>query len=384
MRRCKAFLLLAMLTAVLESGRPAAAAGGPQVSAGAAILMDWKTGAILWEKNAQQRRDPASTTKVMTAVIVLEQAKLSDTVSVSKRAAYTPGSSIYLRPGQVISVHDLLHGLLLRSGNDAAAALAEHVSGSVEGFARLMNARAKELGLKNTHFVNPHGLTEANHYSSAHDLALLTRHALRNKIFADIVAAREKDLVLEQLNRSVHFQNTNALLWRFEGADGVKTGTTSAAGACLIGSATRGEQRLISVVLHAGNRWRDSANLLEWGYHNFRLLDLVHQGEFLKQVPVAGGREKSVPLVAALDLSIVAPAPAQEAPQVELEIPELLQAPVRRGQQVGSAVVRIRGEVKARVPVQTAAAVGRQSLLGRLLDCILPPLRWMLDRGIAF
>lgn len=354
----------------------------PGVSAGAAILMDWETGRILWERNAFQPRDPASTTKVLTAIIALERAKLDDKVKISRRAAYTPGSAMYIKPGEVYSLHDLLHGLLLRSGNDAAAAIAEHVSGSVEEFAKLMTARARELGALSSQFANPHGLTHAGHRSTAYDLAVITRHALRNDTFRSIVALRERPLTLEYLGRDVVLHNTNRLLSMMPGADGVKTGTTAAAGACLIASATREEQKLLSVVLHAGNRWRDSHSLLEWGFQNFYLAHVGRAGEVVKEIPVRGGRSLTVPLAFAGDLTTVVPRLQGDAPEPDLEVEAQVKAPVTKGQKLGRAILRENGQVTGEVLLVAAADVPKATILDYLMRGLAPLVRWMTEVGL--
>ncbi len=314
----------------------------PRGWAGASVLLDWKTGEILFARNAHQRRSPASTTKVLTALIALERGDLNDLVKVSRRAAYTEGSSMYIKPGEVYSLHDLLHGLLLRSGNDAAVAIAEHLAGSVEAFAILMNDRAKALGAKGSHFVNPHGLSKPEHYSTAYDLAVITRAALNNPKFAEIVSQPARELTFEELERRTVLYNTNKLLGWLPGADGVKTGTTAAAGPCLIASATRDGQKLISVVLNSGNRWRESADLLEWGFRNFQVAQMGQKGEVLRSVPVYRGKRLSVPVALKEDLELVLPRKMSEYPaiQISLNHPEI-PAPIRQGQRVGSAVIAL-------------------------------------------
>lgn len=351
----------------------------PGVSAGAAILMDWQTGQILYQKNANQPRDPASTTKVLTAIIALERGKLSDKVKVSRRAAYTPGSSMYIKPGDEYSLHDLLHGLLLRSGNDAAVAIAEHLAGSVDGFAKLMNEKAKAIGAKNSHFTNPHGLTDARHVSTAYDLALITRYALQNETFRSIVSLREKTLTYEYLRRDTVLYNTNRLLSILKDVDGVKTGTTAAAGACLISSATRDDQKLVAVVLRAGDRWRDSANLLEWGFGNFRLTHMGHQGDVLLAAPVRGGKVPAVPLALSRDLPIVVPRKGTEQPRLEVQVQEGIQAPIAKGQYLGRATVWIGGKRYDEAVLTAARDVPKATLLDRVYRGLLPLIRWMND-----
>lgn len=354
----------------------------PGLGSAAAILMDWQTGQVLFEKGARQRRDPASTTKVLTALVVLERANLSDQVAVSRRAAYTPGSSMGIRPGEVHSVHDLLHGLLLRSGNDAAVALAEHVSGSVEAFALLMNQRARELGARQTHFTNPHGLTDANHHTTAYDLALIAREALRNPWFANVVSLREQPLTYEALDRDVVLSNTNRLLYSLPGADGVKTGTTSAAGACLIASATRDEHKLITVVLRASNRWNESARLLEWGFSNYRLQVLGRKGEVVREVPVSWGRSRTVPVLLAEDAVLLVPRSMTDTPTLEVELAESLQAPLPAGAVVGRANLVMADGRQRQVELVTAEAVSRSSVLELTLRQMAAWIRALYDLNL--
>ncbi|MDB4894571.1 MAG: D-alanyl-D-alanine carboxypeptidase [Firmicutes bacterium] len=358
------------------------AEGAPQLWAWAAILMDWRTGEVLYAKNACNRRDPASTTKILTAMIALERGTLSDQVKISRRAATTPGSSMYLGQGQLYSLHDLLHGLLLRSGNDAATAIAEHIAGSVEAFADLMNAKAREIGATHSHFVNPHGLTDKEHFSTAYDLAVIARYALQNETVRQIVGLREAPITLENLNRDVVLHNTNRLLWQMEGVDGVKTGTTSAAGACLIASATRDEQKLISVVLHDGHRWSDSAHLLEWGFGRYQLAMLGREGEVLLSRSVAGGKPELLPVAFGDDLAVVTPRAGAVMPKLEVELQQRIVAPVRKGQTVGQVTVRQHGQVKAQAPLVAAQDVAKRNLLDNIMRGLKPFVRWLTQNDL--
>lgn len=348
----------------------------PRVSAGAAVVMDWRTGLVLFDKGAHQPRDPASTTKVMTALLALEKGKLDDQVKVSRKAAYTPGSSMYIKPGETYSLHDLLHGLLLRSGNDAAAAIAEHISGSVPEFAKLMTQRAHELGAKQTTFKNPHGLTQPGHVTTAYDLALIAREALQNETFRNIVSMPHMSLTYEYLHRDVVLHNTNRLLHMIEGADGVKTGTTAAAGACLVASATRNGQKLISVVLHAGNRWNDSAQLLEWGFEHFQLAYLGREGEVLLAAPVKAGKQEAVPLRLSRDLPLVTTRQPGPQPKVEVQLHEQIEAPIKQGQVLGKVVARYDGQI-AEAELVAAQMVERASILDYIKRGLRPLSEWL-------
>lgn len=242
------------------------------LEAESAVLMDFTTGQVLYQKNARTRRAPASTTKILTAIIAIEKGKLQQRIIASPRAARADGSSIYLRAGESHSLQALLYGILLNSGNDAAIAVAENLAGSEKEFARWMTVKASEIGAVDSHFINCSGLPAKEHYSTAYDLAMIARYALRNPIFADMVKTKRKSFrrpgnPCEQL-----FMNHNKLLWRYQYADGVKTGYTLEAGRCLVSSATKDGRRLIVVVLKSKNIYGDSIRLLDYGFDNYQLL----------------------------------------------------------------------------------------------------------------
>lgn len=360
---------------VLSGSRaPRAAEPAPSVGAAAAVLLDATTGQILFEKRAHERRPPASTTKIMTAILALEMGRLDETVTVSARAAHTEGSSMYLRPGDRYPLRDLLAGLLLVSGNDAAVAIAEHIGGSVENFAILMTARARSLGLEDTRFRNPHGLTEGGHFSSAFDLAMMARHALGDRRFSDLVCRGHAEAcgVDRAGGRIVQdLLNTNRLLFSYQWADGVKTGTTAAAGNCLVASATRYGQRLIAVVLDSPDRWGETARLLDWGFRNYALRTFAPAGEAVALVPVRGGRVDAVQAAPAWDVTMAVPRRDLAAVRTAIDRDPNLRAPVARGQRVGSlTVLGPRGTVWARVPLIARAAVERAPWWQRLMRAL--------------
>ena len=247
----------------------------PQINARAAIIYDRSTKQIIWGKNEMEKRAMASTTKIMTAIVVLENANLDDVVTISKKAAGTGGSRLKIRAEDKITVRDLLYGLMLRSGNDAAVALAEHVGESVEGFAGLMNKKAEQIGLKNTHFVTPHGLDDENHYTTAYELAILTDYALENSTFKKIVNTKSTQIRINENPMNIY--NTNELLGVLPGVDGIKTGFTNNAGRCLVTSCTRDENQIITVVLGCDTkkqRTSDSTKLIEYAYKNYKRIDI--------------------------------------------------------------------------------------------------------------
>ena len=248
MPNCRLKRLLTVVLIIAWVCRKPASGCAPEISARAAILIEWQTGTVLMEKRGFVRMHPASLTKMMTALVALERGRLEDLVRVSEEAASQPGSSMHLRPGDVFTLEDLLYGLMLVSGNDAAWAIAEHIGkGLASEFFELMNRRAKELGAINTRFENP-GLTHPNHYTTAFDRGH-RQGMYETSFFKQLVATKEKDAIEAESGVLLSLENTNRLLWIVPGADGVKTGTTQAAGQCLVASATRDGMRLLSVVL---------------------------------------------------------------------------------------------------------------------------------------
>ena len=245
------------------------------ISAHNAILMEQQSGRVIFEKDAHERRPIASITKVMTALIAIENGNLKDKVTVSERAIHTEGSSIYLERGEKMSLEDLIYGLMLRSGNDAAVAIAEHIGGSVEGFVFLMNEKAEYLGMTNTNFKNPHGLDEDGHYSSAYDIAILMRYAMENELFRKISGTEH----YQSENRSYRWNNKNKLLTRYyDYCTGGKTGYTRSAGRTLVTTAEKDNLALISVTLNAPDDWNDHRNLFDWGYEHYDLVLLEKKG----------------------------------------------------------------------------------------------------------
>lgn len=259
-------------------------AAPPHNSAQAATVIDVSSGRILYEKNADQKLPIASLTKIMTAIVAIEEGDLTEHVKASRNAVRTEGSSIYLRRGEELTLEDLLYGLMLRSGNDAAVAIAEHVGGSVEGFAFLMNEKANYIGLTSTHFVNPHGLDHRNHYSTARDLAILTAYALKDPTFQKIVSTQVKTAPLEGYDWDRKWFNKNKMLRMYDGADGVKTGYTKIAKRCLVSSATRDGRQIAVVVINDGNDWNDSARLLDYGFTQFQQVELIRKNVQLEHV----------------------------------------------------------------------------------------------------
>ena len=250
------------------------------VSAQAAILMDQESGRILYEKNIHKKMRIASITKVMTAILAIESGKMDEMVTVSNNAYGTEGSSIYLKKGENISLRNLVYGLLLRSGNDSAVAIAEKVGGSVHGFVHLMNQKAREIGMFDTHFANPHGLDDhEDHYSSAYDMALLTKYAMNNPEFRKVFQTKfhKAPNPGEKWDRS--WKNKNKLLFRYKYSTGGKTGYTKRAGRTLISTASKDDLNFIVVTLNDGGDWNDHQNLFNWGFKNYKMTSIVEKGK---------------------------------------------------------------------------------------------------------
>lgn len=280
MKRGLLLLLIAVLmlaAAVPAGGVQAAPSIG--VNAESAALIDVKSGRILYSRQGDKRMRIASLTKIMTAITAIEYGQLTDNVTVSKNAYGKEGSSIYLKLHEEMSLHNLLYGLMLRSGNDAATAIAEHVGGTLDGFVYLMNQKAQELDMRNSSFKNPHGLDEEGHYSTANDLAKLTAYALQNPVFQEIVRTKVKKVPNPNESWDYTWLNKNKMLNLYEGADGVKTGYTKLAKRCLVSSATRGNQQLAVVTLNDPDDWVDHSRLLDYGFNHYPLTPLAVKGE---------------------------------------------------------------------------------------------------------
>ncbi|XEC92795.1 D-alanyl-D-alanine carboxypeptidase family protein [Paenibacillus tarimensis] len=290
-------LVLTLIIGLASLPHTAYAKPGPvSTNAYAAALIDVESGRILYNHRGDERTKIASLTKIMTAIVAIEQGELSDSVKVGTNAAGKEGSSIYLKAGEEMSLQNMLYGLMLRSGNDAATAIAEHVGGSEQGFVHLMNEKAEWLGLDNTHFMNPHGLDHRDHYSSANDLAKLTAYALKNVVFQEIVKTKFKSAPNPNEEWDYSWLNKNKMLSMYEGADGVKTGYTKLASRCLVSSATRNGQQLAAVTLNDGDDWADHRNLLDWGFKHYPLQDMVRYGQQLSGYPFTAGRSFRYPL----------------------------------------------------------------------------------------
>ncbi|MGM9680533.1 MAG: D-alanyl-D-alanine carboxypeptidase family protein [Eubacteriales bacterium] len=335
----------------------------PTVSAQAAILRS-ADGTVLFEKNSDARLPMASTTKIMTALVAIEQLPADSVITVPKEAVGVEGSSAYLIAGEQITLGDLLHALLLQSANDAATAIAIAVSGSVESFAELMNKRAKEMGLTNTHFCNPHGLDDPDHYTSAADLAEITARAMENPEFREIVS--EQKYVSTSLSGITRwFTNHNRLLMSYDGAIGVKTGYTMRTGRCLVSAAERDGLTLIAVTLRDPDDWRDHTAMLDYGFSCFEKVTLAMPGEITAELLLEGGVTDRVRCSNCRELTVWLPKGSENTCEIRIQLPNFEYAPVspdqaegtvlfvQNGRVIGTLVLYPEWEVQAEEPSPT-------------------------------
>jgi len=309
----------------------------PEIVGQAGLVMDVLTGKVLYEKNAHSPFEPASTTKIMTAILALEKGNLSDIVVTSEEPPRVDGSRIYLEEGEKLTLEQMLYGMMLNSGNDAAVAIAEHIGGDIESFVKMMNAKAREIGAYHTTFVNPSGLPDEGHLTTAYDLALISRYALLNlPEFRKIVSTKTLEIPWQAEEWDRQLINLNKLLWNYEGADGVKTGYTSTAGRTLVASATRDGWQLISVVLKSdANIWSDSMALLDYGFENFEIKNLVGKNSDVAEEDVKYG--DPVKLVTKDGLTSVVK--KNDLPiSKKLVINQDIKAPVSKGEVLGQLI----------------------------------------------
>ncbi|MCX8129932.1 MAG: D-alanyl-D-alanine carboxypeptidase [Clostridia bacterium] len=347
----------------------------PNINAMAAIVIDTESGRVIYEKNAYSKRAIASTTKIVTAILALENGNLDDEVTVSKRAASVWGSTIKLKEGQKLKLRELLYGLMLNSGNDAAIAIAEHIGGTVENFCEMMTKKAHDLGAKNSSFKSPHGLDMDGHYSTAYDLAVIARYALKNKTFSNIVRTQIASIP----GRNLH--NTNEMLYAYQGADGVKTGYTGKAGRCLVTSATRNNWRIISVTLGSPTRnarAQSSKSILDYAFENYKLHKLISKAESVAVLPVIKGLQESIPVNASRSIKLPLRQDEMDALVKEVNIgQEKLKAPVKAGTRIGNIRYVLNDKVIAESPLEIGSDVERKGILDYLCGIFTEWLKLM-------
>jgi len=352
----------------------------PKINSKYAIVLDRNNKAILYGKNEKIKTKMASTTKIMTSLIVIENTNLNNVVQISAKAAGTGGSRLKINKGDKITVRDLLYGLMLRSGNDAAVALAEYIGGSIEGFAVLMNNKAQEIGLENTNFVTPHGLDSDEHYTTPYELAILTDYALKNETFANIVNTKTCSISVNGYSRTI--SNTNELLGNLNGVYGVKTGFTNGAGRCLVTSIKRGDLDVICVVLGADTkkiRTTDSVKLIEYTFANFQKVDIKTkiEEEFNNWKNINSGRiniEKGIKNGINLKLeeysleTYTIKNNTENLFSIEIDANLNLTAPVEEDKKIGELAFFYGEELILNIPILTAEKVNKKGILDYIIE----------------
>jgi len=343
------------------------AAAQPYVSAQAAVLIEQQSGRILFGHKHRERLGMASTTKIMTAIVALEHGNLDDIVTVSAAAANVEGSSMWLEAGENIPLEDLIWGLMLASGNDAATAIAEHISGEIESFAELMNETAARIGVLDTNFTNPHGLSDENHYTTALDLAIITAYGLQIPKFAEIVATRRKIVSWEDRDYGRTLNNHNRMLNMYQGSTGVKTGFTRATGRCLVSSAVRDfdgvEMQLIAVTLNAPNDWADHKAMLDYGFYNFAPRVLASPDEEFSTIAVTYGESEILPLKAGGQYIFPLRESERQTVRIAANMPDSIEAPIQTGDLVGHITVTIGDEEFSNYPIFAAMSIERKKTI---------------------
>jgi serine-type D-Ala-D-Ala carboxypeptidase (penicillin-binding protein 5/6) len=350
---------------------------GLETTAEAAVLLEPLTDKIVYEKEKDKKLPMASVTKLMTLLLATEavekgEFKLTDNVVVSENAWEMGGSQIYLEIGEEMSLWDMLTAIGLQSANDACVAVAEHIAGSEEAFVEAMNEKAQSLGLVNTNFVNCHGLTADNHYTSAFDLAQILKEGLKNPLFRKITAMKEYDL----RGGAFKLWNTNKLLWWYDGADAGKTGWTEAANYCLASSAERNGLRLICVVLgtvQPKSHFNESMKIFDYGFARYKSVNFAEQGAGVGQVRVSKGQSDGVEALTSEKVSIMVPKGEEKGFESSVELPKSINAPVQKGQEVGSYVITKNGQEVLRVKLVAGDDIPKASLLQqmrRIIDSV--------------
>lgn len=336
------------------------------LSAKSYVLIDEISGRVLIEKNAYDRMPMASTTKIMTALIALENSSLDDKVLVDERSTNVEGSSIYLKNEELISMEDLLYGLMLRSGNDSAVAIANHVCGEEEQFLNLMNEKARSLGALNTNFTNPHGLSHNDHYSTAYDLAIITREAFKYDAFKEIVSAKSHN-ANRDTNR--YFVNKNKTLWEYPDGDGVKIGYTMAAGRCLVSSAIRDGMRLIAVSLQAPNWFNDNYKIMDFGFENFKPYTIYNKNQLMKKIQIT---KDNIDIYLVAENDLVYPLKGEEMESIKINITtnNNMQLPLRKGDTVGSIDTYLNGKLINKDNLVSLNDVKEKSFIDKVFDYI--------------
>ena len=344
-----------------------------ETSAKAACILEMQTGRVLFEHNMHARLPMASTTKVMTALLAIERGSVQDRIVCSQNAFGVSGTSIYLQMGEELTLEEMLLGLMLSSGNDAAVAIAEHIGGTVDGFVAMMNARAREIGAVNTHFANPHGLPDETHYTTAYDLALITREAMANDAFRALVSTRRASISWEGRTYNRQLINKNKLLADYPGATGVKTGYTSKAGRCLAFGSVRDGLEMVGAVLSCGDWFDEAARLMDGCHETYSMTRVLGPTISAGRITVTDGDRASCSMCVMQALDV--PLAVGESAQVVLDVPQSVRAPVYPGMHLGTAKLIVGGKVYGAGEVVASERVNADQLR---LDVRRIFAHWML------
>ena len=345
---CYAIVILAFVFGI--------SANALETSAKHAILIECESGDIIYSKNESVCAPMASTTKIMTAIVAIENGSLDKIVTIMPEAVGVEGSSIYLKAGERLTLRELLYALLLESANDAATAIAIHIGGSVEGFSQMMNDMALELGLKNTHFSNPHGLDSPEHYTTAYDLALLANYAMQNPVFSEIVSCYKETIPLDDDGVRL-LVNHNKLLKSYKGAIGIKTGYTKKSGRCLVSCAEQNGIKLIAVTLNAPNDWNDHKSMFDYGFSQYESVHLADAGDYTISLSCVNGKKSEVLCTNFSSLDIVLKNGLSKDIHAVLEAERFLFAPVKQGERVGKIVYYLDDKEIASLEIYTLEGV---------------------------
>ena len=334
------------------------------LSASSAVLYQPETQNFLYAKNPNQRLPMASTTKIMTALVALEQTSLTDRVMINESSVGVEGSSAYLKAGEELTMEELLYALLLQSANDAATAIACYIGGDVERFACLMNDKAASLGLNDTHFMNPHGLDNEKHYTTASDLAIIAAEAMKNETFKTIASTYKKSFSTDERSRT--YVNHNKLLRMYDGCVGVKTGFTKKSGRCLVAAAERDGLTFISVTLDAPSDWNDHKKMLDYGFDSLEKINLADAEEYCYKIPLLGGESDQVTVANPIGSSVILPKGRSEFGQ-KIKLVRYAIAPVNEGEILGEVVFTVDGQEVSRVNLVAKETILKKKEKG-LLD----------------
>lgn len=367
-------LLSVLLSSMVYAGGMQTAssdvAAFPDVSAQSYVVADAKTGEVIFSKNENDRMPIASTTKVLTCLVALENTKMDDVVTVTAESCGIEGSSIYLYEGEKLTVRDLLYGIMLESANDAAACIAIHVSGSVDSFSDLMNQKASSLGLVNSHFNNPHGLEDPEHYSTAYDMSRIWCEAMKNSDFRKIVSAKTYKIDLENDEGYRFLSNHNKLLKTYEPSIGGKTGYTRTAGRCLISGAEMNGVELVMVTLNAPDDWSDHKNMLDHAFSLYSTVEVAGEGSVSRVIPVVGGNAKSISVKNTESLTLT----VRDVTKLQTKViaPRFVYAPILSNDQpIAKIVYTVDGREVASLPLYPQQKVDvrkKESVLKRLFN----------------